>query len=97
MRRKRVRMKTLAAGPDGVLQAGQVVDLPSQQAKAFLDGGYAEEFVESKVERATKEPKEKATASAQSESKGSKPKEPAEPEAPAEPESAAEAKEEPKE
>jgi hypothetical protein len=61
----RVKMRTTAAGPDGVLQAGQTVNLPAEKTKAFIDGGYAEEVVLSQVELATAEPKEKATAPAQ--------------------------------
>lgn len=37
-----IRMKTTAAGPDGCLQSGKVYDLPVDQAKVFLAGGYAE-------------------------------------------------------
>jgi hypothetical protein len=72
----RVRMKTLAAGPEGVLPAGQVINLPEGKAQMFIDGGYAEVVVLSQVERATAEPKEQATAPAQSKGKGkAKPKE----------------------
>lgn len=38
-----IRMLTLAAGPDGILQAGAVVDVPAAQADAFIAGRYAEE------------------------------------------------------
>jgi hypothetical protein len=38
----KVRMKTLAAGPDGVFQVGAVADLPLLRAKAMVEGGYAE-------------------------------------------------------
>ena len=37
-----VRYKTLSAGPNGVIRAGTVLDVPDEQAKALLDGGYAE-------------------------------------------------------
>ncbi len=37
----KVRMKTLMAGPDGVLQPGQVVDLPVEQAETLIAGGFA--------------------------------------------------------
>lgn len=37
----RVRMLTTAAGPEGVLMAGEVVDVPVQVATALLAGGYA--------------------------------------------------------
>lgn len=38
----RVRMKTLAAGPDGVHYAGMVYDLPEFQAREYVEGGFAE-------------------------------------------------------
>ena len=47
----KVRMRTLAAGPGGVLRPGQVVDLPEKQARALIQGGYAEEVIPSDVER----------------------------------------------
>lgn len=37
----KIRMKTLAAGADGVLQPGQEVDLPLEVAKQYIAGGYA--------------------------------------------------------
>jgi hypothetical protein len=55
----RVKMKTLAAGPDGVLRPGQEVDLPTAQAKALIEGGYAEP-VGTVQETAAVEPSEKA-------------------------------------
>jgi len=36
-----VRMITLMAGPLGVFQPGQVVNLPAQAAQALVAGGYA--------------------------------------------------------
>lgn len=39
----RVRLKTLMAGPAGVHSAGQVLDLPTAQAYALCEGGYAEQ------------------------------------------------------
>jgi len=38
----RVRMLTLAAGPEGTLRDGQVYDLADDQAQDLLAGGYAE-------------------------------------------------------
>lgn len=55
----KIRMLTLAAGPDGVLQPGQEVDLPGEQARALIEGGYAE-AVEKIRETAAVEPPEKA-------------------------------------
>jgi len=37
----RVRMLTLAAGPEGVWAAGSEVELPEHQAMALVDCGYA--------------------------------------------------------
>lgn len=45
MKSVRITMKTLAAGPDGALQAGHSYLVPDQvsraQAEELLDGGYA--------------------------------------------------------
>ena len=38
----RIRMKTTMAGPMGAVSAGQVVDLPKDQASLLVKGGYAE-------------------------------------------------------
>lgn len=38
----RVRMKTLSAGPAGVLAVGEVYDLPEAQARELVAGNYAE-------------------------------------------------------
>lgn len=37
----KIKMRTLATGPDGTLHAGQVYDLPPAQANALVEGGYA--------------------------------------------------------
>jgi hypothetical protein len=37
----KMQMKTLMAGPNGVIKAGQVVELPEAEAQALIDGGYA--------------------------------------------------------
>lgn len=37
----KIKMKQLAAGPFGVLQADQVYDLPDEQARPLVAGGYA--------------------------------------------------------
>lgn len=44
----RVRMFTLAAGPQGCFSPGQVVDLPDDLARSFL-AGHAAELVESET------------------------------------------------
>ena len=36
-----VKMRSTAAGPEGVLESGGVYDLPPGQAKAFVAGGFA--------------------------------------------------------
>ncbi len=38
----RIRLKTLMAGPEGVFQAGSVIDIDSDEASALLSAGYAE-------------------------------------------------------
>ena len=37
----KIRMLTLAAGPDGVLQAGKIAEVPEAKARALIAGGYA--------------------------------------------------------
>jgi hypothetical protein len=37
----RIRLLTLSAGPGGVIQPGQVVDLPEAMGQALVDGGFA--------------------------------------------------------
>ena len=37
----KVQLKTLMAGPNGVIAAGQVVELPEAEAQALTAGGYA--------------------------------------------------------
>lgn len=36
-----VKMLTLDAGPDGVRQPGKIYDVPANEAKALIAGGYA--------------------------------------------------------
>lgn len=38
----KVRFKTIAASPEGVIQVGQVVDVDNKFGKALLEGDYAE-------------------------------------------------------
>jgi hypothetical protein len=45
----RIQMVTLLAGPDGVLQPGQIADLPAVQAKALIEGGFARPAKEGKA------------------------------------------------
>ncbi len=40
----RVRWKTLMAGPEGVLPAGSVANVPREEAEALIAGGFAERF-----------------------------------------------------
>lgn len=39
--KRKVTMRTMAAGPDGVLLAGQEYLLDEKQARALIEGGYA--------------------------------------------------------
>jgi hypothetical protein len=55
----KVRMLSTAAGVDGCLMAGQVVDVDPETAVAWLNGGYAEPVAQP-AERATIVPEEKA-------------------------------------
>jgi len=55
----KVKMKTLAAGPDGVYPPGIEVDLPHKQAMALIEGGYAEAVGQVR-ETAAVEPPEQA-------------------------------------
>jgi hypothetical protein len=38
----KVRMRTLRAGPDGIFQPGQVVDLPKEVALAYICDRFAD-------------------------------------------------------
>ena len=38
----KVRMKTIAAGPKGTRQPGDVIDVPAKEAKTLIAGGFAE-------------------------------------------------------
>lgn len=38
----KIKLKTRAAGPEGVWGIGAVLDLPEAQAKQLVDGGYAD-------------------------------------------------------
>ena len=59
----KVRMRTLAAGPDGVFSPGEVVDLPEREASALVKGGYAESIGETpSAERKVPEPPENKPA-----------------------------------
>lgn len=44
----KVRMLTLTANPNGVIERGAVIDLPAEDAKAFASLGFAE-IIESEV------------------------------------------------
>ena len=43
----KIKMKAIAAGPDGVFNLGNVYDLPEKQAQAFIAGKYAVAYTES--------------------------------------------------
>jgi len=38
----KVKMRTLAAGPNGNLEPGQIYEVPDGVGRAFVSGGYAE-------------------------------------------------------
>lgn len=38
----RIRMKTMSAGPEGVMQAGVIYTLSQEDAEALVEGNYAE-------------------------------------------------------
>ena len=58
----RIKMRTLAAGPDGVLPIGLEVDLPDKVAQQYIDGGYAVP-VKARRETASVSPPEAAVQS----------------------------------
>lgn len=55
----KVKMVTLAAGPEGMLRPGAEIDLPQEKAMALIEGGYAVP-VHVVRETATVEPPEQA-------------------------------------
>lgn len=59
----KIKMKTLAAGADGVMHAGKEYEVTEDAGKAFIDGGYAEliagEEISSPVEESAKKKKAK--------------------------------------
>lgn len=57
-------MRTLAAGPQGVLAAGAAVDLPDDQAEQLIAGGYATDLAQPAADPANSEPKLAETAMA---------------------------------
>lgn len=68
----KIKMRTLASGPDGVLQAGKVYNLPDATAIPLVEGGYAQKVdektpalvVETPVARPCGGRREKATIAA---------------------------------
>lgn len=53
-----VRMKTQASGPDGNYAPGQIVlDMDDDQARAWIQGGYAERYTRPPAEPAAAEAK----------------------------------------
>jgi len=52
-----IEMKTLMAGPGGVREAGKTYDVPDKEAKALIEGGFAEQ-----VEAPRRRPVEQAVA-----------------------------------
>lgn len=59
----RVKMKTLAAGPEGVTKPGKVRNCSAEEAKQLIDAGYAVPYVSHDVEtaaRRTRKPKDES-------------------------------------
>lgn len=61
----KIKMKKLAAGPDGVMHPGKEYDMSDATGKQLVDGGYAERVVVEKpdkpeIETAMVEPSETA-------------------------------------
>jgi hypothetical protein len=54
-----IRMKTLDAGPQGVIQPGQVISVSAKEAEDLIKGGYAEPYG-SAAETASIKPSERA-------------------------------------
>lgn len=52
----KVKMLTTSAGPDGIRMAGQVVEVDKEEAKALIDGGYAEAVEETNHQEEEKKP-----------------------------------------
>jgi hypothetical protein len=56
-------MRTLAAGPRGVLLPGAPVDLPDKQARELVEGGYADDLAQPEAaETAAEAPAETGAA-----------------------------------
>ena len=64
-----IRMRTTAAGPEGMYQSGKVLDVPDGIAEQFVARGYAERVDEEPVvvRKPEKPKKETATAAAEPE------------------------------
>lgn len=54
----KVKMKTLSAGPDGVMDIGKVYDVTAKEAKALIEGRYAEAVDEPKEAAEQEQPKD---------------------------------------
>ena len=53
----KIKMRTTMAGPNGVIHAGEVVDVPKAEAYALCEGRYAEQ-IEAEPEAAAMAPPE---------------------------------------
>lgn len=58
----RVRMRTLASGPEGIMRPGRTYDIDAGQAKELIEGGYAEAVKGAAPETASMQPPEKAVS-----------------------------------
>lgn len=71
----KVKMRTTAAGPEGVQLAGQIYDLPDAAAKAYVNAGSAEAIDKPKParQRPARPPVERATANPDAETADARP------------------------
>jgi hypothetical protein len=49
---RRIKMKTISAGPDGAMEAGKVYPVSNEIAQSLVNGGYAEYVEDLKLEKA---------------------------------------------
>ena len=66
----RVRMRTVMAGPDGVADAGAVIEVPAAMARGLVSGGYAEALEQFPPEAATVKGGREKAMKASAEAKG---------------------------
>ena len=52
----KIRMKALAAGPDGIMLPGQVYEVAAAEGKSLVEGGFAESLEQPVVKKKTTTP-----------------------------------------